>query len=226
MRIYNATMRINRLEYLKSQVGLRLTDASMNIDNDMRLKLTDAYIDETKRQAGILGISAKPSMWTGPKVAKVVMAQTGGATFSERLCANQDALKAQLDQVISTGIIKGDNPRTMARALKSQLKDTITNHRYVTERLVRTEMARVQFRAQINSFIENDFRFCKWHAEPGACKICVEIASNDDGLGRGVYDIDDVPQVPAHPNCRCSVSAYWIDGKNNSYNATTRASKK
>lgn len=49
MKIYNATMRINRLEYLKSQVGLHLTEANMNINKDLGVKLNDSYIKEVKR---------------------------------------------------------------------------------------------------------------------------------------------------------------------------------
>lgn len=224
MRVYNATMRISRLEMLKSQIGLEMVQSGIDVDKALHDKLSQDYIDEVKRQAGIMGVTAKPSMWTDSKVAKVIMGQTESANFSQRLWANQAALKAQLDQVISTGIIQGQNPREMATKLKANVAKTIANYRYVTERLARTESARVQHRAQIDSLIANDYRFCKWHAEPGHCKVCGEIASNDpDGNGRGVYEVDDVPIVPAHPNCRCSISAYWVDGKNNSYKATAGA---
>lgn len=220
MKVYNATMRLNRLEYLKSQIGLAMVDLGMDIDNDMQEKIQDDYMDEIKRQSGILGKDlTKTSLWTSSAVATIVMAQTGAANFSQRIWANIDALKAELDAVISTGIIRGDNPREMARLLKKYVRQTVTNHRYVTERIARTESARVQFVAQKNSLIKMDYRFCKWHAEPGACKVCSEIANNDDGFGKGAYEIDDCPIVPAHPNCRCGISAYWVDGEDNSYTA-------
>lgn len=218
MKVYNATMRLNRLEYLKSQIGLTMVDLGMDISNDMRNKIQGDYMDEIKRQSGILGKDlTKTSLWSSSTVATIVMIQTGSANFSQRIWADVDALKAELDAVISTGIIRGDNPREMARLLKKHVKTAVTNHKYVTERLARTESARVQHKAQVNSLIKMDYRFCKWHAEPGACKICSDIANNDDGFGRGVYEIDDCPIVPAHPNCRCGISAYWADGENNSY---------
>lgn len=218
MRVYNATMRINRLEMLKSQIGLEMVQSGIDVDKALHDKLSQDYIDEVKRQAGIMGVTAKPSMWTDSKVAKIIMGQTESANFSQRLWANQAALKAQLDGVISNGIIQGQNPREMATKLKANVAKTIANYRYVTERLARTESARVQYRAQIDSLIANDYRFCKWHAEPGRCKFCGEIASNDpDGNGRGIYEVDDVPIVPRHPNCRCSISAYWVNGQDNSY---------
>ncbi|SEM41552.1 hypothetical protein SAMN05216431_102141 [Ligilactobacillus sp. WC1T17] len=42
-------------------------------------------------------------------------------------------------------------------------------------------------------------------------KICASIADSDDGWGRGVYKVADVPDLPVHPNCRCAISAYWLD---------------
>lgn len=217
MKVYNATMRLNRLEYLKSQIGLTMVDLGMNVSNDMRDKIQDDYMDEIKRQSGILGKDlTKMSLWTSEEVATIVMAQTGSVNFSQRIWADIDALKAELDAVISTGIIRGDNPREMARLLKKHVRQTVTNHRYVTERIARTESARVQHKAQTSSLIKMDYRFCKWHAEPGACKICSDIVNNDDGFGKGVYEIDNVPNIP-HPNCRCGISAYWVDSENNSY---------
>lgn len=217
MKIYNATMRINRLEYLKSQVGLRLAEANMNIANELNLKLTNDYIKETKRQAGILGKTLQyNTSLLNNDVSKIVMASTEGANWSQRLWANNDALKAQLDAVLSTGIITGQSNQAMARRLRDQVKSTVDNSRYVTERLARTESARVQYQAQIDSIKANDYKYVKWYAEPGACRICQEINDNDGyDLGYGVFPVDEVPSIPIHPNCRCSISAYWVDGKNN-----------
>lgn len=217
MRVYNAAMRINRLEYLKSQIGLHLTEANMNIDDSMRLKFTNSYVDEVKRQAGILGQTVKFNKFLiADNISKIVMAQTAGATWSQRLWANQDALKAQLDHVLATGFITGQSNQAMARRLKSQIKDTVNNARYVTERLARTESARVQYQAQIDSIKAADYKYVKWYAEPGACRVCQEIADNDRyDLGYGVFPVDEAPSIPVHPNCRCSISAYWVDGKDN-----------
>lgn len=144
MKIYNATMRINRLEYLKSQVGLHLTEANMNIDNDLEAKLNDSYIKEVKRQAGILGSNLKfnNAIINDDNIAKIVMKQVGGANWSQRLWLNQDALKAALDSALTTGLIAGQSSQAIARNLRDQVRTTIKNHAYVTERLARTETAR------------------------------------------------------------------------------------
>lgn len=211
MRVYNATMRINRLELLKSQVGVHLTEATAETDKALTAKLSDDYIKECQRQAGIMEVTAQPPMWTGSKVAKIVMAQTNSATFSDQLWANQDALKAKLDVVISDGIIQGQNPRKMARRLKSEVKDTVTNQRYVTERIARTESARVQFIAQMNSIKANGYEYVQWFTEIKACSECQAIERKDNGWGPGIYKISKVPEIPVHPNCRCAISETIVE---------------
>ena len=219
MKIYNATMRINRLEYLKSQVGLHLTEANMHIASNLQDKLSDSYIKEVKRQSGILGktLQYNTALIDNNNIAKIVMASTEGANWSQRLWLNQDALKAQLDSVLATGIVTGQSNQAIAKRLRDQVKSTVKNHSYVTERLARTETARVQYNAQIDSIKAADYKYVKWYAEPGACRVCQRINDNDEyDLGIGVYPVDEVPEIPIHPNCRCSISAYWIEKEKHS----------
>ena len=218
MRNYNVTMRVNRLEYIKSQIGLSMIETGMNIDSDMQSKVADDYRGELKRQSGILNRSAEnTSLWTSQSVAKQITKQVNGATFSQRVWANQDALKAQLDTVITNGILTGKNPRVVARQLRDKVKVTVKNHSYVTERIARTESARVQHSAQIELIKKNGYQFVHWIAEPRACDECRKIATQDNGFGDGIYRINKVPKIPddTHPNCRCSISETWVDGQRN-----------
>lgn len=217
LKVYNATMRINRLEHLKSEVGLDMLRAGIKVDSSLRDKLSGDYQKEVIRQAGIMMDSAQRSPWTGKDAAKILMAQTNGATFSQRLWADQDALKAKLDQVLSVGMIQGQNPRKMATRLREQVKTAVGNQRYVTERLARTESARIQTNVQLESIKKHGYNYVQWIAEPKACPACRAIASRDSGFGEGVYKVAKVPKIPddTHPNCRCSISETWVDGKQN-----------
>lgn len=204
LRLYNATMRINRLEMLKAQIGLEMIENNMDIYGTVIDYLNDNYINELKRQAGILASSA--SSVKAAETASIVMAATGNANFSERLWANSDVFKARLNQLLTKQMVQGLNPTVIARDLKPYLKDEVKNARYVTERLARTETSRVQGQAQLNSFRKYGYKYVKWIAEPSACKVCASIAATNDG----VYTLDDVPTKPVHPNCMCSFSA-WYD---------------
>lgn len=218
LKVYNATMRINRLEMIKSKIGTHVLDLGMDIQTKTNDKLYNDYLKEMKRQAGILGISAKnASFWSSTKTIDQVTAQTLTANFNKHLWPNMDVMKADLDGILSTGIIRGDNPREMARWLEKHVSDSVKNKRYVAERLARTESARVQAQAQLRSFKENDYKYCMWNAEPKACEQCSNIASSSSNksLPNGVYKVSDVPSIPVHPNCRCSLSAYWVDDEIN-----------
>lgn len=226
LKIYNATMRINRNEMLKSKIGAHLVSLGIDQEDSLSSKLWNDYIKEKKRQAGILGITAKSNLWTSKEVQLQIYKQTQNARFSDRIWANIDELKSRLDGLISTAIIRGDNPREMATCLIDLVNDAIQNKTYAAERLARTEVARVQFEAQKKSFVDNNYKYVQWFAEAQACKICREIADKDNNWGSGIYKVRDVPDIPVHPNCMCSIGAYWLDeDKNNLVNETSKIKK-
>lgn len=214
MRLYNATMRINRLEFLKSEVGLELTQLTGELNASLGLKLTDDARKEFKRQAGIMGEqlgNAKP--WTSFQPQVLVMKNVQGGNWSQRLWKNQDVLKANLDAVLSAGFISGESNQKMAQRLRKAVRSTMENQRYVTERLVRTESARVAYDVQRESIEANGFKWVEWFAEPSACAVCARLARVDNGEGPGIYPLKKVPKIPqdTHPNCRCSIGSYYSD---------------
>lgn len=208
LKLYNATMRINRLEMLKSEIGQEMLDAHMKVNADLISKLSDDYQSEIKRQAGILGETVSKGGYTD--LAKLLSKREGDYTFSQRIWINQDILKAELDELLTSATIQGQSPLKIARKLRDQVADKVDNYRYVTERIARTESARVQTQAQLDSFHKFGYQYCKWVAEAGACRTCQSIAEGGN-TGEGIYKVDDVPDIPVHPNCRCSISAYALD---------------
>ena len=212
LKVYNATMRINRNEILKSKIGARLVELGVDQERSLTNKLWDDYIKEKERQAGILGITTKSDLWTSKEVQEQIAGQIAGANFSKRIWANVDALKGQLDGLVSSAIIRGENPVKMAKQLTKMVSSTVMDQEYAAERLARTEIARVQFAAQKKSIIDTGYKYVKWIAEGSACKVCREIAYKDNGYDEdGVYKAKDVPDIPVHPNCMCSISAHWVD---------------
>lgn len=215
MKIYNATMRINRLEYLKAEVALSLIKAGVGVDADLQKQLNQQYIDEKVRQAGILGASvAVASKATkADKIFKIVSAQIDGATFSDRIWQNTDELKARLDVLLTNNVLQGQNANVAARQLRNLVTgDFKDNAKYVTERLARTERTRIIGQAQKDSYRENGIEYVKWLIESGACHTCVGI-SEGGKRSEGIYKLDNVPIYPAHPNCRCSLAGYYEPDK-------------
>lgn len=219
LKIYNATMRVNRNEILKSMIGEQLVDLGIEQEVDLTKKLWNDYTKEKERQAGILGVTTKNKTWSNTDTAEIIYGQIANANFSKRIWANVDSLKGRLDGLVSTAIIRGDNPKEMAKWLTGEVGATIKNQRYVAERLARSETARVQFSVQKMSALDNGYKYVKWYAEGSACKTCKAIAGDDVGYGDGIYPVKEVPDIPVHPNCMCSIGAYWVEDKKNDVNS-------
>lgn len=212
MRLYNVTMRINRLEYLKSVIGMRLVELGADINAELNVKLDADTRTEFQRQAEFLMANDAGSAmdwWTQSAVQKIVMASTGSGTYSNRLWTSIDALKARLETTLAQVLIGGQNPRKAAQQLRVVVQKDVGNIKHITERIARTESARCQTQATLESFNRYGVEWCQWTAEPNACPTCTEHARHNDG----VYRVKDVPTLPAHPNCRCALSAHWIDEK-------------
>ena len=216
MRLYNVTMRINRLEYLKSLIGVRLIELGVDINAELNVKLDEDARKEFERQAGILagaGMADAMDWWTEENVQKIIMSNTRSANFSTRIWSNIDVLKSELEKQLSRVLISGENPKATAKEFYKHMTKGVGNMRAAAERIARTESARCQTQATLESFKQYDVKYCRWIAEPRACVMCKEIASRSSGYGRGVYPVKDVPELPQHPNCRCALSAYWKDDK-------------
>lgn len=207
------SMELSRNEFLKADIGTRLMQLGLDHQKALTNKLLDDYSKETRRQMGILSGTAKEDLFRKADTMKKLYAQVGGADFSDRIWANVDQLKAGLDGVIASELINGKNPRDVAEKLNLYVKNDFQNADYASERIARTETARIQYVAAVNAIKGYGYDYARWYAEPTACKICAGIADYDDGLGRGIYPLKDLPEIAAHPNCRCSIGAYWVDKK-------------
>ncbi len=202
MRLYNLTMKVNRLEMLKAQIGLELVSSFDEMQKFFEQKLTDRTTEEFERQAGILGESVGDVTLAA---SSIVGASFHNATFSQRIWANQDLLRSEISKLLQTGMIQGRHPDVLARELRKQIDVS----RFNSERLMRTEMARVQTEAQMQSFdrygiAEYEYLACHNGDVCAACKAL-------DGKRFRTKDAmpgENAP--PMHPFCHCSTCA-WLD---------------
>ena len=214
LRLYNATMKINRLEMLKANIGLETIAGHDELEKFMAGILKGRTEDELKRQAGILG---KTVLNNAAKANAIVngsfkVAKVGDqSTFSDRIWQYQDNMRQDLGKLLQQGLIQGKNPRAITKDLRKYWygNDPRTGGgaKYCTERLMRTELARVQTEAQKQSFERNGFEHYEFIANIGCCPLCMA----KDGKHFEVKKMmpgENAP--PMHPNCRCSTAA-WED---------------
>lgn len=222
MRLYNTMMKVNRLEMLKANLGLETIAGHEELAKFMEGILKGRTEDELKRQAGILGKTVRNP---AEKAHALVNGSFHNGTFSDRIWQYQDLMREELGKLLQQGLIQGKGARAIAKDLKKYWfgNDPRTGGgaTYCMERLMRTELARVQTEAQKQSFIRNGFTMYTFHCNEhpsryGTCSRCRRL----NGKHFKVEDMmpgDNAP--PLHPHCRCSTSAYedneeyeaWLD---------------
>ena len=197
LRLYNLTMKVNRLELLKARIGLRLVDGFDEIDKLTETLLTNAGVDEFKRQAGILGESVINPEQKAEAIAK---SSFQNANFNDLIWMYQDQLRNEIANDLRSGLIRGKSSQEMARKLRKRFGVSMYN----ASRLARTEMARVQTEAQMQSFERNGYTHYVFIARESACDHCAPL----DGKVLEVKDIrPGVNAPPIHPHCFCSIAA-------------------
>lgn len=121
----------------------------------------------------------------------------------DRIWMYQGMLKAELEGLLASGLIRGQNPKKLAKHLEKRFGVSAYN----AQRLMTTELARVQTEAQKQSFIRNGFDEYVYVActKGDVCPIC-------KGLDDKHFKVDDMMPgenaPPMHPNCHCSTAAY------------------
>ena len=200
MRLYNATMRINRMELLKAQIGLKLVDGFNDIDKHYEKIATDRAVQELERMSGILG-NTLTDVQTAKYARNVVNADFYNANFSERIWSHMDNLRNDLAIELQKGFISGVSSQEMARRIKEHAFEKSYKDAH---RLVVTELRRVQTDVAKQQYEEagiEEYEYCA--VNPRACPICREL----DGK---VFKVSEMRAglnaPPIHPNCHCTTA--------------------
>lgn len=212
MRLYNATMRINRLEMLKARCGIRAMEGYRLADQLINEALEERVYSEYYRLAGILGNTAQ---FNENMVRSIVDASYQNATWSQRLWNNQALLSERIGAQIAQGILTGKGSDVLARNIQKLTGQST----YVCQRLMRTELRRVQTAAAEQSMKDNGVTEYKFMVANGVnpCDECLSM----DGQVFKLSEMDVGKNAPPiHPSCHCCTAPYvdetkwqrWLDG--------------
>lgn len=205
LKLYNLTMRVNRLELLKANIGLELISTFDSLDKYMAGELTNAALDEFKRQSGILGLTVPNLSYKvllGAVADGSFHATTDYPLFSESLWQYQAELKADLDKLLVRSITLGRNPKQLAPELTRLLtEEGKANARFNTQRLMITETSNIQTSIQKQSYKQAEIEKYTFLSEPDACSTCLEL----NGKTFKVSEMESGVNAPSmHAWCRCS----------------------
>lgn len=95
--------------------------------------------------------------------------------------------------LLAEGVLNGDSIDTIADSLFGFVNDPDRAYQ-----IADTEVARAVQSASLDQYKSMGVVEADWLASPDACDDCQDYA---DG---GPYTLDDFPDLPAHPSCRCS----------------------
>ena len=232
MRLYNATMKINRLEMLKARIGVYLVAGINDIDDYYEKVITDRTRQEIERQAGILGETVSVAD-TVKRAENIVNASFFNATYSERIWSHQDRLRSMINIELQKGLIAGIGSRQMASNIRKEYDVSLAD----AHRLMVTELRRVQTDVAMDSYKASGVqKYVYMAVNPRACPICREIDGN-------VYNVADAEPAknapPRHPRCHCTTAPYvdeseynmWLEwlnkgGSTSEWNNMTDAEKR
>lgn len=206
LRRFNVTMRSNRLELMQARINLDIIALALEEEQLTGQHIALETIAEYERQAGMLAMAAPTQAQLNTLATAVALSDVSGATFSDRIWANQNELRNNINQTIERALIRGEHPRKAAASIKRLVRDDYGMKKRAADRILVTESARGQIIAQRESYKDAKIDEYIYLAENSACDICSE-------LDEKVFKVKDmVIGVNApfmHPWCKCSTSAYY-----------------
>ena len=203
LKLYNATMRINRLELLKAEINLHLTNLTEENNKEITDHLEKLGKTEYARQAGILDTELR---YSKEGIKAIVNSDYKYGNFSKTLWTNQKALMNTIEVMLRRSIIQGGNSTELVGRLRKQFDVGV----HEAKRLLVTEAARVQGDVQIDSMEQAGYEEYVYISEPTACEICKHL----DGQHFKIKDREvGVNYYPMHPFCKCSSAAYYDSEK-------------
>lgn len=197
LKVYNLKMKVSRLELLKSELALEIQNLTAEVNEVFDKARTDEYLNEYKRQAGILGISSSGAK---KRMQAILDADFYGQNFSARVWGNL-GLRATLQREVFGSLNRIFTDMMGYKQEMKRLAKKYGTSEQNAKRLLKTEIARINADTQYSMLKDNGFTHMIFVAEPGACDLCGpldKVAVPIDKVEKGVN------MYPMHPNCRCS----------------------
>ena len=170
-----------------------LTDRILNPG----LRVADEVVTQTYKAGGaradtFMGVSVNANIGNMPADKRALSVLKARSLTG--LQGITDEMSKSIMQEITDGMLRGDSPRDVAKAISERVD--ISQSR--SQVLARTETMKAYNSGATNRFKQRGVDEQEWCAAASE-RTCTYCNSMD---GRK-FPIDDSPDMPAHPNCRC-----------------------
>lgn len=197
LRTYNLKMKVSRLELLKAELALEIQNLTSEVNEVFDKARREEYLAEYQRQAGILGISSSGAK---KRMQSILDADFYGQNFSSRIWG-RTGLQADLQRDVFSSLNRIYTDMMGYKQEMGRLNKKYETSKANAQRLLKTEIARINADTQLAMLKENGFTHMIYVAEPGACDICAFL----DGKAFPVDELEKgVNMYPMHPCCKCS----------------------
>lgn len=167
-----------------------------NVSNILKHNYSDTYYKNAYVMDSGLKVNLKFDILKKEYIDAAVNNPVDGTLFSDRIWSNTANIADKLKQSI-IDVMNGD---VSIDAIGKDIQGIFNVQAYESQRLVRTENARVQSQAIDDIATSTGIKQQMYSATLEA-NTCAECGALDGQF----FDIDDdsKPEIPEHPNCRC-----------------------
>lgn len=213
---YNS--RITRLEALLGQIDLKLGELYSEGVREMKEAFGDTFregyyhkIFDIQSRAGFIASFAQIDE---DRVESILSYPWSGASFSDRLWQNKQALLYHMRETLTQGAIRGKSISEMSK----ELSDRMGQSYKTAERLVRTENAYFHGEADKAAYQAAGVEAYLYLAtlDVRACAVCGAMDRKHFPLSEAKTGVN---YPPLHPNCRCTTVEYDPDDELDWYNS-------
>ena len=213
--IINENLYYNKLQEIKQQAGRELTELvySHNVEiNEILEKYQEEIIKTQFDNLDKIGLHT--SKLTASQFALLYPYQS--YSFIKNLQNTVFYTDKKLNEILTVSIIKGKGFAKVAR----EIKEVFNTNNFIAQRIARTELSRIYNNTNKLIYQNEGLHKVKWLdsteraiGKSAVCKHCRENATYNNGI----YEINNVPNIPHHPHCRCTLAPVveFKDGTNN-----------
>lgn len=193
-RYYSQTAGINRNYLISAIIGVAFLASTQKQETRINKRI-DLDVGETQRTYQV----------KQKQVNKIIAEDAN--KWSSDLWLKNDAMVAQVQSAVnkhlSSTLTHSDVTKMFDYSnIRSQPIQAVKTMTSSTIRLLRTETARATHKITMSAFKAQHIAMVEMVVEPDVCPECDEIRE------QGPFNLDDAPDIPIHPNCRCSLIPY------------------